>query len=872
MAVKIELVIADRGWILEKIAQAIQDQGPRGWEIRIVTEATDWPDLHYFIPYSKQPARKPTLSACFFTHRESVEPARSNFLQQAETTDYCVTMSSKYTHLLNDHGIENVHTIETGVDLDRFDIRLQIGVVGRTYHTGRKGEDLIDKCLDLDNIEFLFTGSGWLGPSVHLSDSELPEFFNKLDYLLIPSRIEGGPVPLMEALASGREVIAPSDVGFVNQFPHIPFENGSADSLREVLRGLVRQRQLLRDTVKDYSWERFGKRHIELFEGIAKENGVWTVPANDTGAAPEKIYFISHCGEGNYKGGPTTRMRLIAEHATEQGIQVETLLDAALLSGTDCANSVVHVFNSWPPESAANQVREAKAKGYLVVYSPIALNLEHIEHYTKIMPQIAAARSGANRGWGRAKKVPPTTQKLRSAADYRADPDLIPGEGVETHFHFLRESTNCADGNILLSRYEQDFLKRVGCNLGQCVLIENGVDSEEMATADPLLFKEKFKLDRYVLVVGRIEPRKNQATIAAALASSDLKLVLIGDCLVPKYLELVKRCGGQNVLHIQHCKNRELLASAYRGAAVFLMASWAEGAPLAALEAASAGTPLVLSSQSSEEEYFGADALYVSPADMDEIEEYVHLAAEEQASPNSEYRDTLSAKHKARFSARRHATQTLEFYSTLLSQRLASEVDGVSPDTTPTAADLRLTDVVAGLRGLKVKLHLGCGGMRWKDFINVDLYPEVDGIQDQSRSGCIADVFEDIRSLGLPPKSVDEIFCSHVVEHFVRWEASAMFHDWYRVLKIGGIMVIEMPSFWRCVAWLFHPSAKKRRMARSQFYGNQGDKLDFETHRYVWSPREIRTLLLKVGFREVRVTHRTKTHHPGRDMRVVAKK
>jgi hypothetical protein len=187
MPFKIELIIADRGWILEKIAKEIQKRCPPKWEMRIVAEPTDWGDLHYFIPYSKQPQDKPALSACFFTHQEEVEPAHSNFILQAKRADYCVSMSEKYTRVLQDNGVEKVRTIETGVDLESFDIRLQVGVVGRTYHTGRKGEDLVAQCMDLRNIQFLFTGSGWPGPSVELSDSELPGFFNKLDYLLVPS-------------------------------------------------------------------------------------------------------------------------------------------------------------------------------------------------------------------------------------------------------------------------------------------------------------------------------------------------------------------------------------------------------------------------------------------------------------------------------------------------------------------------------------------------------------------------------------------------------------------------------------------------------------------------------------------------------------
>jgi SAM-dependent methyltransferase len=187
------------------------------------------------------------------------------------------------------------------------------------------------------------------------------------------------------------------------------------------------------------------------------------------------------------------------------------------------------------------------------------------------------------------------------------------------------------------------------------------------------------------------------------------------------------------------------------------------------------------------------------------------------------------------------------------------------PDRAPTS----LKEHVSRLEG-PLRLHLGCGGERLSGFVNVDLYPAAEGEQDSSRQGCVADVFADIRKLGLPDRTVDEIFTSHTVEHFTRWQAEDMLRDWLRILKPGGRLVVEMPSFFRCVFWLLHPNEKKRAAARSQFYGNQHDRLDYETHRYVWAAGEFRTTLLGIGYRSVSVSHRTQTHVPWRDMRVVA--
>ena len=182
----------------------------------------------------------------------------------------------------------------------------------------------------------------------------------------------------------------------------------------------------------------------------------------------------------------------------------------------------------------------------------------------------------------------------------------------------------------------------------------------------------------------------------------------------------------------------------------------------------------------------------------------------------------------------------------------------------------QLAEFIARTAPDQVKLHLGCGGQRWRDFINIDFHPGPPGRADSSRNGFDADVIADATALGLPSASVDEIFSSHLIEHLTRWQAVDAFVDWSRMLKPRGQLHVETPDFWRCVLWLFDPRPSRRRLARTMFYGNQWDRIDYETHRYVWSAGELKRELQRAGFSRVRIDHRTLTHHPGRDMRVLA--
>ncbi|TWU48111.1 class I SAM-dependent methyltransferase [Rubripirellula reticaptiva] len=189
-----------------------------------------------------------------------------------------------------------------------------------------------------------------------------------------------------------------------------------------------------------------------------------------------------------------------------------------------------------------------------------------------------------------------------------------------------------------------------------------------------------------------------------------------------------------------------------------------------------------------------------------------------------------------------------------------------------TLSSTDLSTRVAELAGQPVRLHLGCGGVHLDGFINVDLHPHDPTINDSSRDGCNADVFADMTDLGLADAVVDEFQTYHTIDHFTRWQCVDMLTDWHRMLRPGGKLVIEVADFARCILWLFHPIANRRRVARNQFYGNQWDRIEFETHRYVWSAREIKKELRSIGFSSVKISHRTETHYPGRDMRIEATK
>ena len=138
----------------------------------------------------------------------------------------------------------------------------------------------------------------------------------------------------------------------------------------------------------------------------------------------------------------------------------------------------------------------------------------------------------------------------------------------------------------------------------------------------------------------------------------------------------------------------------------------------------------------------------------------------------------------------------------------------------------------------------------------------------------------DIRELDVEDGSVDAILLVHVVEHFVRWEALKMFEQYFTKLKPGGKLVMEHPDLDKCIEWYLRGREAPHidtplgalNMGFTQFYGNQWDKLDYETHRYVWTKAEMQQVLEAIGFRIEHISNDAQYHQPGRDMFVIAVK
>jgi predicted SAM-dependent methyltransferase len=81
-----------------------------------------------------------------------------------------------------------------------------------------------------------------------------------------------------------------------------------------------------------------------------------------------------------------------------------------------------------------------------------------------------------------------------------------------------------------------------------------------------------------------------------------------------------------------------------------------------------------------------------------------------------------------------------------------------------------------------VRLDIGSGQYRYKDFTTVDLYTEE------------ADIKADMGNLPMIESgSVEEIWASHCLEHILPEKVQPTLKEWIRILRPGGIATIIVP-------------------------------------------------------------------------------
>ena len=227
----------------------------------------------------------------YFTHREEEPPGNAKaklFDAVAKKCQLRVAMCRLYGEPLGQYGL--TITPPLPVERERFLLpprspagRPVVGLSGYTYANHRKGEDLVRGMLAAaiaQKVDWRASGRGWPVPTKRYTWAEMPSYYQSLNVLVCPSRVEGGPMPVLEALSCGVSVVIPLGVGILDEIPETPgiyrYTRGDLKSLLVALEAATHpehrvDREALRAAVSAYSTEAFVEAHRQAFAEVFGE-------------------------------------------------------------------------------------------------------------------------------------------------------------------------------------------------------------------------------------------------------------------------------------------------------------------------------------------------------------------------------------------------------------------------------------------------------------------------------------------------------------------------------------------------------------------------------------------------------------------------
>lgn len=343
-----------------------------------------------------------------------------------------------------------------------------------------------------------------------------------------------------------------------------------------------------------------------------------------------KILVQTRPGLGGNLTGDVTQVRKTAEALQSLGVDVR--FSDSLEPDADGVDAV-HLFSTLRPHYTYLRLRHLKSQGVPVVVSTIYWEWEPEELAAESVLRLGPMRYQLSRAanWLR----PKLPDRLR----YRLQKSDLPFE-TQARFYDLERRVGAmamrkyiydtADVLLPNSEAEYDYLADRFDVRNDYEVVPNAVDPDFAEDATDA-FAAETGLSEFVLCCAVVQIRKNQRQLIMAANDLSIPLVLVGS-EESRYGAICREIAGPTV-HFTGELSGVMLRSAFAAARTHALVSFYETPGLASLEAAISGNTIVVSDRGSPREYFGDDAFYCDPVDLQSIKVALQNGYESTPSP-----------------------------------------------------------------------------------------------------------------------------------------------------------------------------------------------------------------------------------------------
>lgn len=298
-------VSSEKGWILDGICHEI-DEFYAGrtvfcYSIRRLPEAKAYYFSHYSLFSSALLANPNILNSInliYYTHPKDIGQTSQELIYALNLSNKVFAMNSACAEMLQSLGLKpsKVQALVGAADRNIFTpvefktrehpcIGFCLGFRGHQHYRERKNYDLIVELIKIINsADVMILGKNWHQYErfheleklpyfryVEVSYEQYPDYYQQMDVFVSASKLEGGPIPLIEAMMCNVFPVV-SNTGFA---PDIITHGANGllfgvDASPETIYGLIQQalslRVDVRKTVEHLTWENFSR---EIQKAIA---------------------------------------------------------------------------------------------------------------------------------------------------------------------------------------------------------------------------------------------------------------------------------------------------------------------------------------------------------------------------------------------------------------------------------------------------------------------------------------------------------------------------------------------------------------------------------------------------------------------------